>query len=199
MKKRMIMVYLFLFMVFMVGCREESFSDISVGLIDDYITNSVETVITNQEKIVLPTYHPEYDCEITWESFDEDIIASNGAIIKKPNKITEVALAYTLTYNDYVKEEEIVITIYPSSIDKVAMQFENQFTIPIERSYLRLKTSYYDCYNITWFSTNQDIFSNKGEYKKPYTDTDFEIVYKVSFLGEEKEFRIECHSSSLSP
>ena len=198
MKKRMIMVYLFLFMVFMVGCRDEGFSDISVGLIDDYIENSVETVITNQEKIVLPTYHPEYDCEISWQSFDEDIIASNGAVVKKPNKITEVALAYTLTYNDYVKEEEIIITIYPSSIDRVAMQFENQFTIPIEKSYLRLKTNYYDCYNITWFSTNQDVFNNKGEYKKPNSDTDFEIVYTVSFLGEEKEFRIYCHSSSLS-
>lgn len=198
MKKRLIMSILFSFLLFMVGCREEEFGDISVGLIDDYIETSVETIITDQEKINLPTYHPEYDCEIKWESFDERYIANNGAIVKKPNKITEVALLYTLTYNDYVKEEEIVVTIYPSSIDKVAMQFENQFTIPIQRSYTRIKTNYYDCYNITWYSTNQAIFSNSGEYTKPKVDTEFEIIYKVSFLGEEKEFKIECHSSSLS-
>ena len=198
MKRRMILFILFSFLLFMVGCREEDFGDISVGLIDDYIESSVETIVTDQEKIDLPTYHPEYDCEITWESFDERYIASNGAIIKKPNKITEVSLLYTLTYNDYVKEEEIVITIYPSSIDKVAMQFENQFTIPIERSYTRIKTNYYDCYSISWFSTNQDVFSNKGEYNKPNVDTDFEIVYTVSFLGQEKEFTIECHSSSMT-
>ena len=198
MKRGMIKTLLFILLIFMVGCNGEDFSDISVGLIDDYIEQSVETIVTDQEKINLPTYHPEYDCEISWESFDERYIANNGEIVKKPSKITQVPLLYTLTYDDYVKEEEIIITIYPSSIEKVAKQFENQFTIPIDRSYTRIKTNYYDCYEISWFSTDPDILSNSGKYTKPKTDTNFEIVYTVSFLGEEKEFRIECYSSSLS-
>ncbi len=198
MKRGMIKALLFMLLIFMVGCNGEDFSDISVGLIDDYIEQSVETVVTDQEKINLPTYHPDYDCEIAWESFDERYISNNGEIVKKPSKITEVALLYTLTYDDYVKEEEIIITIYPSSIEKVAKQFENQFTIPIEKSYPRIKTNYYNCYNISWYSTNPEIFSNNGKYNKPKIDTNFEIVYKVSFLGEEKEFRIECHSFALT-
>lgn len=198
MKRNILFLFLFLFLIYMVSCDKGEEKKVFSKL-DHYIQSEIDTNVYDTGRIDLPDYYLEYDCEINWKSLNTDYVLDNGVLIKKPDKLKEVVLIYTYLLDGDLVENEIVLTLYPSSISEVAILFENQFSLPIEKSYTDIKTEFFDCYYITWYSSNIEVFSDEGIFNENKKGMSFNIIYTVSFLNEEKEdFVLNCFTDSIS-
>lgn len=141
-----------------------------------------ELIIDNDALGDLPTKYQDTDVTITWESSHPNRISNTGAIVgRDTKKITDVTLTYTIT-----NEEEktctgnLVFKLYPRTFDYMKSQFEGQFPSRLQEDMSDyLETDFNDFFTITWSSSNEEVFTNNGEYIKPLADTPVVISYRI--------------------
>lgn len=157
--------------------------------INSWVKGLIQNIIT--EDIDLPTTHPTLGGEITWESFSPEIIGNDGKIVAG-TKDGEVMLGYTISLDglDKVITDVLVSRVITYTIDEVALDFADQFSIIITRNY-NINVNQVEGFVITWSSSDPTVFSNNGEYIKPLVDTPITLNYTVSFNGETKSFTKE--------
>jgi len=151
-----------------------------------------------------PVKHPEYDVEIEYESDNPEVLTNEGMIFQGKFDI-EVGLKITVRYKDYIATEVHNIVVAGYAFVAIYNNFFNQ--LPPHRKIIRdydikienLNDSYPDA-NISWRSTNQSVFTDKGIYHQPFDDTPFLIVLTISFpdQGASREFAVEYLATGVS-
>ena len=165
----------------------------------DWAKELVDRELSND--ISLPSTHPDYDAQITWESSDEDSLTSDGEINQKEYDIN-VNLTISVVYKSINVDDTIDITVTGYALEIVANSFLNQFSKLITRDYNNIKlthTSYQNA-TITWQSSNPEVFTNDGIYIKPIENTKIIIYCTVSFedLGISRTFSKEVTVQGIS-
>ena len=183
MKNKIIWLIFALVSLFLIGCSDKSDDKVSSKFddqfeeISQYIEDNIPNVITDDIELVYE--YLEYNAYIDWTSSNEELISSYGDVKVDINKAHAVELTYTVVIGDNQKESTINVVVSPLTPEEIAERFAKQFAVLIIRDYV-VNTKYYDLFNIEWYSTNQEVFTNEGIYIKPAEDTPFEIKYVVT-------------------
>ena len=202
MKNKLLFLVLFLFILVLVGCGpdvpaggdgdkdDETKYEQQFESIKKYIDENVPYIVT--EDIELIEEYSEYNAIIEWSSSNEDLLSFTGFVDPNKTAAEEVQLTYKVMIDEFEKEGTKDVIVSPITIDNIYERFEKQFSITITRDY-NVKDSFYELFEINWYSTNEEVFDNNGKYHKPRKDVDFEIHYTVKckeFESEEKVIKV---------
>lgn len=131
--------------------------------------------------VKLPTKVENVDgTKITWTSYDEGCITSDGKILDRDSrKILNIDFSCEMEVNGEKEYLDFVFRLTTISLETAAQRFEGQLPNLIFED--RTFTTVYDSLiNVSWTSSNEEVFSNEGVYTKPVNDTDTIINYIVS-------------------
>lgn len=186
--KNMLMILGLGLLFFLVGCigneDEPNLDAENINLIIAWIDEQIPATIT--EDITLPTTHPELGGVIEWLTYDPHVIADTGEITP-PDGTEEVMIEYTVTLGELIRTHIIEILVVGKSVEDIAEAFIKQFAPVITRNY-NLNTRFYNEFDVTWSSSNEEVFTNQGVYIQPVDSVMITIHYSVSFLGETHDF-----------
>ena len=176
---------------------EDEVFDVSVKVIND--VNQELTIIKNKlveeigigsrMNITLPTTEETYGSTISWESSHPEVMTNEGVIFQKEYN-TYTDLSFTINLEGQTLEHTILFTVIGYAYEIVADDFLKQFSNLITRNYDNIKTTNYGYPNaeITWNSSDEAVFTNRGVYKKPAQDTPFFIEVTVSFIDQSASY-----------
>lgn len=196
MKTKVILFLVILFGLVFIGCGNENSNsnsgnenqtsqfDIDFEVISNDIKKSIPRFVT--EDVVLIEEYPEYNAIIEWSSSNENVINFIGNVTIDRSKAIEVTLTYNVIIGENSKEETINIIVSPSTPEQVANKFFRQFDSLITRDY-DVVTNYLGIFEISWSSSNTEVFTNDGAYIRPDNDTEFEIQCSVIYKDYESE------------
>ena len=155
------------------GTTETDFEK-SFNVIKEYVDNNIPYIIT--EDVELIEEYSELNAMIEWSSSNEDVLSFVGSATPDKSKAEEVTLSYKVMIGAEEKTGTKTVIVSPATIEQVLQRFERQFTSTITRDY-NVKTSFYELFEVRWYSTDESLFDNNGKYYKPKNDTEFEISY----------------------
>lgn len=187
--KKLLFVAAIIILFFATGCGGKLPND-KTDPQDTAVVEQINTWVLEQipsqikEDVLLPSTHPTLGGTITWISFDEDILTYDGNILSSQAQ-AEALLGYTIVYQTAIKIDYVTINVLTRSLADIADEFRSQFATIITRSYDVIST-YYDAYNVTWTSSNPEVFSNEGIYTSVNTDIMITLDFTVHY-GEESE------------
>jgi len=199
MNSKILFLVVILFSLVLIGCgpdtpsgggNEGSEYDEQFEIIKNYIDENVPYFV--DEDIELIEEYTEFNAYIEWTSSNENVLSFTGAAMPSSTAATEVQLTYKVMIDSYEKEGTKNVIVTPVSIDNIYERFERQFSSTITRDY-NVKSSFYELFEFSWYSTNEEVFDNKGKYNKPIEDVDFEIKYTLKckeFESEEKSIKL---------
>lgn len=130
----------------------------------------------------LPTTYKETGVTIEWTSSNPKRIDETGKIVSRDvKKITDMTLSYTITNEtDEVLSGDLEFKLYPRTFAYMQSQFEGQFPARLAEDMSDyLETEFNDFFTITWSSSNEEVFTNNGEYIRPLADTPIVISYRI--------------------
>lgn len=132
------------------------------------------------EDITLPTTYPNNESvRIDWLSQDPAFIDNEGHILERDRKLYEVMFTYFVSIGDLTTSYDKVFKLCPRSLEEYEERFKNQFPVFIAKD-IDLTTVYNDVVTVTWWSSNEEVFSNEGKYIKPLQDTEITISYIIT-------------------
>ena len=205
--KKIILFLVMFFALVLVGCGEvpgggdgpgttESDFEKSFNIIAEYVEANVPYIIT--EDVELIEEYNELNAMIEWSSSNEEVISFVGSVTPDKSKAEEVVLSYKVMIGTEEKTGTKTVIVSPATVEQVLQRFERQFTSTITRDY-NVKTSFYELFEVKWYSTDESLFDNNGKYYKPKNDADFEIKYSVKckeFESEEKTLKLTAIGQS---
>ena len=174
--KKIILFLVMFFALVLVGCGEdvpgggdgpgtnESDFEKSFNIIAEYVEENVPYIIT--EDVELIEEYSELNAVIEWSSSNEDILSFVGSATPDKSKAEEVTLSYKVMIGEEEKTGTKTVIVSPATIEQVLQRFERQFSSSITRDY-NVKTSFYELFEVTWYSTDESLFDNNGKYHKP--------------------------------
>ena len=139
-------------------------------------------IINNDDLDVLPTKYLDKNVTITWTSSHPTRITNAGKVTSRDNKkILDVTLTYVITNEkEETKTGDLVFKLYPRTFEWIKNQFEGQFPERLQEDMSEfLTTEFDDNFTITWSSSNEEVFTNEGEYIRPLADTPIVISYRI--------------------
>ena len=155
-----------------------------------------DLIINNDDITELPVKYLDKDVTITWTSSHPNRITNTGKVASRDNKkITDVTLSYVITNEkEETKTGDLVFKLYPRTFEWIKNQFEGQFPYRLQEDMSEfLNTEFDDNFTITWSSSNEEVFTNEGEYIRPLADTPIIISYRIEVDNEhfyEDEFEM---------
>ena len=180
-------------------------------LIDKVVTSNIDlmTLVDGNNTI------------ISWESSDPSVISSTGEVFRpsflEGDKIVKLTATYKIPLKDKIAEvlssalgytEKTktytvkVKTLDATNEEKVELAL-NSISFP-EEIYtdinLPSKFSVFNDVNLSWESSNDNVFSSTGEFTRPSSDTTFTITLKASCgdYSSEVSFDATCKSTSAT-
>ena len=196
--KKIIYLFAILVALFLVGCTEPG-PDVPGGevpgentgefdkmfeMVTQYVEENIPYLVT--EDIELVEEIDGVDAIIEWSSSNEDVISFVGSVTPNKTKAENVTLSYKVIdgKNEKVGTKDIIVS--PYTLEEVIDRFERQFANTITRDY-NIKTTYYELFNFSWYSTDETVFDNNGKYHKPKEDKAFEVHYTLKYGNVETE------------
>lgn len=173
--------------LFLTGCNIEQNGNNNTEEYKTWIVNSVNTQ-TDQD-LDLPTTNPVYGGVITWISLDPEVISNEG-VIQISAGIEDALLQYQVVLDKSTFIDYITVTVNKDTIETISTQFAEQFSVVILRDF-NIKTDLNPLFNITWSSSNTEVFTNEGKYIKPLLDVDLEINYSIEYKDQKEDFTLE--------
>lgn len=155
--------------------------------VESWLLQEVNPILIDSDLNPLPTTYNETGVKISWESSNQQRIDNTGKIIKRDTKkITDVDLTYTIeNENKETKTGTITVQLYPRTFAYMVTAFTGQFPDRLQESLVGyIDTELLDCFTITWSSSNEEVFTNEGEYIKPLIDTPVVISYRIEATPE---------------
>lgn len=190
--KKIVFILAIFTLLFIPGCWVDNTDDdveTKLNNIEDWLVAEIPFAIS--EDLELPVTHPSIGGAITWDSSDITLLTNEGEFLLAEGTET-VNLFYTITYKELDKSGVITINLTTVTFDDVAEMFANQINDIIARDYDSLRVSYEnDLYQVTWNSSNEDVFSNLGKYNAPEYEEEITIAYTVHRGSETKNYTIE--------
>ena len=168
---------------FVITVKEES----NVEELVDWAFN--QCGLEGMDEIELPTTHPDYDCTFTWSSSDSTLLDVDEGYLEfvEFDEIVDLTCSVEYEGNTYERTEKFTIRGY--AFYDIAVTFIGQFKAGVITASKEVETVYSDYYGgttITWSSSNEEIFDNKGNLNKPNKDTYITLTYTVN-LGNPKK------------
>lgn len=171
-----------------------------VGKIDEmaHITEWINTYFTtfDSNNFVLPSTHPDYDCVISWESSNPNILNVDGKVNKPFGKDETITLSCTITYHEKTENFNFnVIVTKIASGEEIAevsnwlmtnyanIIVDKDMILPIEHPTIPA--------TLTWMSFYEEIIDNEGHYIAPILDQEIEFLCVVSFDGKKQDVFVE--------
>ena len=141
--------------------------------------------------IELPKNYPlNKKVKFEWYSLDPFLMDNEGHILGRERKTYEVYFAYYISYGGEKVEYEKVFKLAPRSLEESEARFTSQIPVFIAKD-IDFTTTFYDVINVTWWSSNTDVFTNEGVYIKPIEDTYITISYILSDGNNSLENSVE--------
>lgn len=161
-----------------VTVSEETSSD-TINQIVKYVKEEVGT--EGEDRIKLPTTHPQLGGTITWVC-DSDIINVQKGTCQVDDNDQTANLTYTINLNGETKTGVIEYTIIGFNMIDAASAFINQIKGSKISGDLKLETEFDDCGGTTvvWASSNINILTNTGKFTKPDDPCNITITYTVT-------------------
>ncbi len=189
--KKIMLVFSVLLLFILTGCQEpvvEENHDLEIAQeIAAWVPSQIpESTLSD---ITFPTTHPTLGGTITWVSYDEDLITSEGVVISE-SVAQDATLEFNVTYNEAKATDALFVKVGGIGLDEVATAFTNQFSAIITRNYT-VKTEFSNGYVVTWTSSHPEAFSNEGVYTRPVEDTTIQINFTVTFGESSANFTHE--------
>jgi len=156
----------------------------TIEIIEKWISDQFTNLEVNQD-INFPNQHPDFESSITWQSFDEDLLTSNG-VYTSPVVDKEIEIISIIRFEEEMKMIYIPLLIkgYGTVFDAIQIYVDQRIGSSISsNTSLPITHPDYDS-TITWESSNPDLFSAEGNYFKPDNDTEFSLTYTVAYDGE---------------
>ncbi len=173
----------------LTGCKDndndkDKVTPTSVDEVETWIKDlySDNLVLNNDDLGTLPTKYKDKDVTISWVSTHPNRISETGQVVSRDTKkITDVTLTYTISNeNEETKTGNLVFKLYPRTFDYIKGQFIGQFPDRLQEDMSEyLETNFGEGFDITWSSSNEEVFTNNGEYIKPLVDTPIVISYRI--------------------
>ena len=182
-------ILMFVFMLSLVSCKgkgknpeknEATSLDVVESWVKDQYTDNL--IIDNDDLCTLPTKYLDKDVTITWTSSNPNRVDNTGKVVgRDTKKILDITLTYVITNElEETKTGDLSFKLYPRTFEWVKNQFEGQFPDRLQEDMSEfLETNFNDYFTITWSSSNEEVFTNEGEYIRPYLDTPIVISYRV--------------------
>ncbi len=198
--------YLFFFAlvlasVFLGACQTVS-NDEAQKLADEvhaWVEENIKEAVT--QDIVLPTTYPnDSKVTISWVSNDPSYMDDEGHIIERDRRIYEVYFNYYVKIGDFQAEYEKLFKLSPRTLQDGEERFRKQFPIGsfISRD-IDVQTTFFDLMNVTWWSSNQEVFSNEGKYTKLLDDSMITISYIITDGNHSIENSFEIKVQGKTP
>lgn len=182
-------VIVFVLLLTLTGCKDKdgdktkgtptSLDEVETWIKELYSDN---LVLNNDDLGTLPIKYEDKDVTISWVSSHPNRISETGQVVSRDTKkITDVTLTYTISNeNDETKTGDLVFKLYPRTFEYIEGKFKAQFPERLQEDMSEyLETNFGEGFNITWSSSNEEVFTNNGEYIKPLVDTPIVISYRV--------------------
>lgn len=177
----------FIFILSLTSCANNNSQQNSSTDLDEvasWIEEQINPYVIDGN-LVLPTKYLDTDIEISWTSSNERIMTNEGKILKRDaTNVSEITLFYSISDQENSKSGSIDVHVYPRTFDYVSNQFKVQFPDKIYESLENIYPDIVKNYNVTWTSSNPEIFSNEGIYTQPAEDTLITINYRVNVTEE---------------
>lgn len=137
-----------------------------------------------------PTSHPDYEeTEISYQSMNPSVIDNSGNVNPEEYDTTCDLVIHVKYHNEEV-EDTVSVTAVGYAFEAVATLFFDQFKINILRDYtVTTSNPVYPEAQITWFSSNTNVFSNDGHFHEPLADVPFAIIADVTINGVTHRFQ----------
>lgn len=200
MKKYIIIIMiLFASILFLFGCEAEekgNIDDVKKCVIAALNAYPIEVEESEEEAycinvandVVLPKEIADYKgAEITWTSYDISSIDSDGKIVERDTrKIIDVDFECKITYSKQTIYVPFVFKLTTISLETACERFKSQLPNLIfdDRTF---NSTYDKIINVSWTSSNEEVFSNEGKYIKPLNDT--EII--ITFIASDSNNKVE--------
>ena len=114
-------------------------------------------------------------------SGDPSYIDDEGHILQRGKKIYEVYFTYYISIESYQFEYEKMFKLSPKTLEDAQEKFLAQFPISAFISKdIDVQTTFFDVFTVTWWSSNQEVFSNEGKYTKLLEDSKIIISYIIT-------------------
>lgn len=182
-------VIVFVLLLSLTGCKDKDgdknkVTPTSLDEVETWIKElySDNLVLNNDDLGTLPTTYKDKNVAISWASTHPNRISETGQIVSRDTKkITDVTLTYTIiNENEETKTGDLVFKLYPRTFEYIEGKFKGQFPDRLQEDMSDyLETNFGEGFNITWSSSNEEVFTNDGEYIKPLVDTPIVISYRV--------------------
>lgn len=182
-------IIVFVLLLILAGCKDndENKNKVTPTSLDEVETwikelYSDNLVLNNDDLGTLPTTYKDKDVTISWVSSLPNRISETGQIVSRDTKkITDVTLTYTISNdNDETKTGDLAFKLYPRTFEYIEGKFKGQFPDRLQEDMSDyLETNFGEGFKITWYSSNEEVFTNNGEYIKPLVDTPIVISYRV--------------------
>lgn len=180
--RKIVFLFSIIATLFLSGCDQkipsENLNNDDINTIEAFILDNLpEFAVTD---ILLPVTHPELGGEISWRSLDESAILDDGTFVLLEG-FRDVLLEYNITLNGKELAGFYAVGLNAVSFDDIADEFTNQFNYIIARSY-EVKTSFMDNrFIVEWSSSNEQYFTNSGEYNAPEFREELTINFTVKY------------------
>lgn len=117
-----------------------------------------------------PRTHPNFKCTITYESSNLEVLDNRGLFFAKDYD-EEVNLTINVNYNNKEAQEVVKLIIGGKIPQEIANEFLNQFSLMIIQDHnINTNLENYPNAEVSWRSSNPEIFSNEGIYNQPFSD-----------------------------
>lgn len=188
---RILCVLVLVLIVSLTGCNRKKPDDgkgdvdpTSLELVDAWVKEQYKDnlILDNDHFGTLPTKYLDKDVSITWTSSHPNRVDATGKVVSRDTKnVLDITLSYVIT-NEEGKtiSGDLPFKLYPRTMEWIKNQFESQFPSRLQEDMSDyLETEFDDNFEITWSSSNEEVFTNEGVYIKPLADTPIVISYRI--------------------
>ena len=168
--------------------------DVAAQQIIDKDAAMISVPTSPMQNITLPSKGNSGYSTITWESSNEDVIATDGTVTRPDSGTAEVTLTATITVGNVSDKVEFSVTVPAANPSGDIGIYRDQLTLAagFVSSDLTLPTSS-GAAAVTWKSSNENVIANNGEVTRPDVNTDVTLTATLSLDGTDdvtKEFKV---------
>ena len=163
-------------------------------VISEWITMYFATIDINH--LSLPTTHPNYNCLITWESSNAEILSVSGVLNKPYGQDVTIQLSCEINYQNEIKNVSFDVVVMKVDAGEEITEVSNwlianyankvvdqDMVLPSEHPTIPA--------TLTWLSFYEDIMDDNGHYVAPILDQKIEFLCTISFNGEKEDVFVE--------
>lgn len=192
---KIIIVLIFMFsLAFLCSCskdnQEEKEPEVKYSM-DEFKEFTVESIHAYENKgdgkltvkvaediTLLDTNKDVSGTKLTWKSLNSEYINDNGKIVKRPDEDLDVAFECTLEFNGQSEKLDFNFKLSKMSLSDALDAYKELFPDFVSND-LSIKNDS-EVVDLAWTSSNEEVLSNEGKFRKPSSDTDITISFIVS-------------------